>query len=51
MERSTQLHQTAGSAEARDVEENCPNKCRENVGLVMESRTPQKPLPLLLMCF
>lgn len=26
MERSTQLHQTAGSAEARDVEQTCPNK-------------------------
>lgn len=26
MERSTQLHQTAGSAEARDAEETCPNE-------------------------
>lgn len=43
MERSTQLHQTAGSAEAKDAEETCPNelgKCRACDGVQDPTETP-----------
>lgn len=52
MERSTQLHQTAGSAEARDMEENCPNKlgkCRAREGVQDPTETPSFAPTVLLM--